>query len=104
MRDSDKLPVLVVIWGVVGVVLFFSSPDNQIPLAVILGIAAAIATGAITGALTTDRSKSVVQQAEKAKRGDRIDRLMEVLDEDTLDELEDMLEARRGRLIDDRER
>lgn len=104
MRDSDKLPVLAVIWGVVGIVLLFAPAGNQIVLAIILGIAAAVATAAITGALGGTSTISAEARADKLKRSNRLERLMEVLDDDTLDELEDWMESRRGRLMDDRDR
>lgn len=102
MTDIVKLVTTSVIWGTLAIIFTINGPfsGEMVPLAVVLGIGATISTGMIWQG--QNNRKSETAQATKAKRSNRISRLMDTLDEDELDDLQAWMEARRDqRLTDD---
>ena len=97
MRDSDRLPAIVVVWVAVAVILIFTTSEATIiPMAIFLGMAAMLSTMALAGVFQDNKQE---QSAAKAKRGGRVSRLVENLDDDEVYQLEELLAARRDEEI-----
>ena len=97
MRDI-RLEATGIIWVALAAILIFSDGGNVVPLAFLLGVAATASTGmvwhysveALKGGSAQDSESSL-----KHKRSDRTRRLIEVMEEDEIDDLEAYLAARR---------
>lgn len=93
MRSEEiRFQTTAVIWGAVAVIMIFT-PADKIALAFILGIAAAITTGIVWDSLK--KSSENVERVTKNKRSDRVRRLVEVMDENEIADMEAYLDARR---------
>ena len=91
-NDWIRLITTGIIWtAAAGIIIaggFFS--DEIVPLTFIMGVGATISTGFIWV-----RSDSASDDATKAKRDNRVSRLVDKLDEDEVLELAELLDARR---------
>lgn len=96
MREWVRLFATGLIWGMLAVILTTGGrfTGEMVPLAFILGIAATISTAAIwNSGGGSQRTEDEI--ARKAKRNDRVSRLVDKLDEDEVYQLEELLAARR---------
>lgn len=98
MKDL-RLEATAIIWAaVVAILIFAAAPGDIIPLAFILGIAATISTVAVWE--TSAKAASAMAGldgggvAGKHKRDDRTRRLVELMDEEEIDDLQAYLAAR----------
>ena len=92
-RDLLRLITTAIIWfSVAGMVIAGGiTSGDTVPLAFILGIGATISTGVIWDSAKYDAKID----DSKAKRTNRVTRLVDNLDEDEVLELADLLDARR---------
>lgn len=93
MSGEIRYKTTIAIWTALAIILIFT-PADKIALAFILGIAAAVSTIVVWESSGSD-SKEIEKQASKNKRDNRVRRLIEVMDEDEIAEMEDYLDARR---------
>jgi hypothetical protein len=94
--NNAKLTVIGVIWGAMAAVLIFASSSATVVwLTIILALAATVSTLAI--ALGDHEANTASVKTEKSKRSNQITRLMDLLDEDEMDDLEAWMDARRDR-------
>ena len=105
---ADKLPATAIIWIAIAAILILAPiPVTQFGwLTVALALAAVGSTLAIwlsgAGAARAEQSHQEAR-AEKNKRNGNVSRLMDLLDEDELDDLEAWMDARRDRRLTDEE-
>jgi hypothetical protein len=91
MSDEMRFQTTAIIWVALAAVLIFADTD-KIALGFILGIAAAISTSVIW---ESKKSENKENASIKHKRDDRVRRLIEVMDEDEIADMQEYLQARR---------
>lgn len=96
MNNFGKVVTTGTIWLAVMMVLIFSEPSggNEVWMTLILGLTAAASTRFIWEA-RDHQPAAYESDAAKAKRSDRVSRLVDKLSEDEVYELEELLTARR---------
>lgn len=94
MSDEMRFQTTAIIWVALAAILIFADTD-KIALGFILGIAAAISTSVIWESKKNESKEVNTQSAVKQKRDDRVRRLIEVMDDDEIADMQDYLEARR---------
>ncbi len=94
MSDEMRFQTTAIIWVALAAILIFADTD-KIALGFILGIAAAISTAAIWDSKKSELKESQKESSVKHKRDNRVRRLIEVMDEDEIADMEAYLDARR---------
>ncbi|MBZ0290751.1 MAG: hypothetical protein K8I30_24205 [Anaerolineae bacterium] len=93
MREELRFQTTAVIWGTFALIMIFAQGD-KVAMAFIVGIAAAISTSMVWESLQKS-SADESEKATKGKRNNRVRRLIEVMDEDEIADMEAYLDARR---------
>lgn len=95
MSDEMRFQTTAIIWVALAAIMIFT-PADKIALAFILGIAAAVSTLAIWDSSRRSEGKSSQEESTiKHKRDNRVRRLIEVMDDEEIADMEEYLEARR---------
>ncbi len=96
MREWVRLFATGLIWGMLAIILTMGGrfTGEMVPLAFILGAGATISTVAIWASGNVSQ-QTAAEIARKAKRNDRVSRLVDKLNEDEVYQLEELLAARR---------
>ncbi|MBZ0304372.1 MAG: hypothetical protein K8J31_31845 [Anaerolineae bacterium] len=105
MSGFWKLTATGTVWAVVAMVLILGargSGSSEVWMTLILALAAAVSTNAIWQASEKQAVQPTVR-VDKMKRTDRVTRLMDLLDEDEIHDLEAWMEARRDHRLNDQD-
>jgi hypothetical protein len=95
MRDELKVQVTAYIWAAFTLVCIATVAGGQFNFltAIVLGGCAFMATAAVWDQLGNDKKRSETDEAEKAKRRGRVDRMLDKLDDHELRDLRARLMA-----------
>jgi len=103
MSEQLRFQATALIWAALAAIIIFT-PGDKVALAFILGIGATVSTGVIWDSLKDSSKLSQNQQAGKAKRNNRISRMVESMDDDEIADMEAYIDARRDDRLKENER